>query len=329
MKKFSAFISALILASALVSCSSSDSSSSESSAPQVSQENSIEESTEELTEEQTEKVTEEVQEETVQETSEDSQEKSEPQTVPPEEVGYEGMTAVYADSLADGEYDISVDSSSSMFKIKKCKLTVADGQMTASMVMGGTGYQWLFMGTADDAENADESAYIPYTEENDTCIFTVPVNALDEIIDCAAYSKKKEIWYDRQLVFRADSLSDIAFKEARGNTVETLGLADGVYNMEASLSGGSGKASISSPAKVTITDGKATAEIVWSSNKYDYMIVNDEKYLPVSTEENSVFEIPVEVFDSAFTVLADTTAMSTPHEIEYKIIFSSENAQAE
>ncbi|HAE51854.1 MAG TPA: hypothetical protein DCG30_01180 [Ruminococcus sp.] len=59
------------------------------------------------------------------------------------------------------------------------------------------------------------------------------------------------------------------------------------------------------------------------------MIVNDEKYLPVSTEENSVFEVPVEVFDSEFTVLADTTAMSTPHEIEYKIIFSSENAQAE
>ena len=325
MKKFSAFISALILVSALVSCSSSESSSSESSAPQASQENS----TEEITEEQTEEITKDVPEETVQESSEDSQENSEPQTVPPEEVGYEGMTAVYAESLADGEYDISVDSSSSMFKIKKCRLTVADGNMTASMVMGGTGYQWLFLGTADNAANADESEYIPYTEENDTCIFTVPVNALDEIIDCAAYSKKKEIWYDRQLVFRADSLPDTAFTESRGNTVETLGLADGTYNIEVNLSGGSGKASISSPAKVTISDGKAAAEIIWSSNKYDYMIVNDEKYLPVSTEENSVFEIPVEVFDSAFTVLADTTAMSTPHEIEYKLIFSSETVQAE
>ena len=53
-----------------------------------------------------------------------------------------------------------------------------------------------------------------------------------------------------------------AFKEGRGNTVETLGLADGTYNMNVSLSGGSGKASISSPAKVTVTNGKAVAEIV-------------------------------------------------------------------
>ena len=219
MKKFSAFIFALILASALVSCSSSDNPSSESSAPQASQENS----TEEITEEQTEEITEDVQEETVQEVSseEPAEETSEEiQTVPPEEVGYEGMTAVYAENLADGEYDISVDSSSSMFKIKKCRLTVADGNMTASMVMGGTGYQWLFLGTADNAANADESEYIPYTEENDVYTFTIPVNALDEIIDCAAYSKKKETWYDRQLVFRADSLPDKALKEAKGNTVE-------------------------------------------------------------------------------------------------------------
>ena len=72
-----------------------------------------------------------------------------------------------------------------------------------------------------------------------------------------------------------------------------------------------------------VTNGKAVAEIIWSSNKYDYMIVNDEKYLPVSVEENSVFEIPVDIFDSEFTVYADTTAMSTPHEIEYKLCFDS------
>ncbi|MBR1592071.1 MAG: hypothetical protein IJ666_03565 [Ruminococcus sp.] len=319
MKKFLAFISAFLISAALFSCSSGDNSSV--SAPQVSevQENSAAETTEEVTEEITEEITEELTEELTGQT----QEKSEPQTVPPEEVGYEGMTAVYAESLADGEYEISVDSSSSMFKIVGCKLIVNNGEMTAAMTMSGTGYEWLFMGTADDAENAPESDYIPYEETDGSYVFTVPVNALDEVTDCAAYSKKKETWYDRQLVFRADSLPDTAFTEMRGNTVETLGLADGTYQMEASLSGGSGKASIASPAEITITDGKAVAEIIWSSNKYDYMIVNDEKYLPVSTEENSVFEIPVEIFDSEFTVYADTTAMSTPHEIEYKILINS------
>ena len=303
---------------ALASCSSGNSVSESS---QDTKSEVIQETTEEITEEPTEETTEEITEEITEESTQEASE--EKQTVPPEEVGYEGMTAVYAENLVDGEYDISVDSSSSMFNITACKLTVADGEMTAEMTMGGTGYKWLFMGTGEDAENADESEYIPYTEQDGLNIFTVPVSALDEVIDCTAFSKKKETWYDRQLVFRADSLPMTAFKEGRGNTVETLGLADGTYNMNVSLSGGSGRASINSPAKVTVTDGKAVAEIIWSSNKYDYMIVNDEKYLPVSVEENSVFEIPVDIFDCEFTVYADTTAMSTPHEIEYKLCFDS------
>ncbi|MBR0142346.1 MAG: hypothetical protein IJM19_08895, partial [Ruminococcus sp.] len=98
---------------------------------------------------------------------------------------------------------------------------------------------------------------------------------------------------------------------------------DGEYMTEVELSGGSGKASVKSPTKVSVKEGKAYARIEWSSNKYDYMIVNDEKYLPVSVEENSVFEIPVDIFDCEFTVYADTTAMSTPHEIEYKLCFDS------
>ncbi|MBR0142137.1 MAG: hypothetical protein IJM19_07820, partial [Ruminococcus sp.] len=240
MKKL--IISAIILSMALASCSSGNSVSESS---QDTKSEVIQETTEEITEEPTEKTTEEITEESTQEASEEKQ------TVPPEEVGYEGMTAVYAENLVDGEYDISVDSSSSMFKITACKLTVADGEMTAEMTMGGTGYKWLFMGTGADAENADESEYIPYTEQDGLNIFTVPVSALDEVIDCTAFSKKKETWYDRQLVFRADSLPMTAFKESRGNTVEDIGLADGTYNMNVSLSGGSGKASISSPAKIT------------------------------------------------------------------------------
>ncbi|MDE6849420.1 MAG: hypothetical protein K2J44_08770, partial [Ruminococcus sp.] len=63
--------------------------------------------------------------------------------------------------------------------------------------------------------------------------------------------------------------------------------------------------------------------IIWNSNNYDYMVVDGEKYLPVSTDEFSVFEIPVTVFDRKMSVSADTTAMSTPHEIEYTLYFDS------
>ena len=62
------------------------------------------------------------------------------------------------------------------------------------------------------------------------------------------------------------------------------------------------------------------------------MIVNGEKYLPVNGEEgvgNSTFLIPVLCMDEPMTVIADTTAMSTPHEITYTLTFHSETAAAE
>ena len=75
--------------------------------------------------------------------------------------------------------------------------------------------------------------------------------------------------------------------------------------------------------QLTVADGKATAPIEWSSSNYDYMKVDDVQYDPVNTEGNSVFEIPVSGFDWKMPVLADTTAMSTPHEIDYTLTFDS------
>ena len=62
----------------------------------------------------------------------------------------------------------------------------------------------------------------------------------------------------------------------------------------------------------------------WSSPNYDYMIVDDEKYFPVNTDGNSVFEIPVAALDTPLTVIGDTVAMSKPHEIEYTLTFLSD-----
>ena len=259
--------------------------------------------------------------ETVTTTAEPTTEKV---TAAQQEVGYEGMTAITADDINDGKYDISVDSSSTMFKVTECKLSVENGSMTAVMTMSGSGYEYLFMGTGDEAEKADKSQYIPAEEDDGTFRFTVPVEALDKEIDCAAFSKRKELWYDRKLVFRADSIPISAFREGMITSVESLGIKDGEYTVEVKLEGGSGKATVTSPAKLIIKDGKAEAEIVWSSNKYDYMIVNEQKFLPTSTEEFSVFSIPVTGFDYRMPVSADTTAMSTPHEISYTLYFDSE-----
>lgn len=236
----------------------------------------------------------------------------------------DNLTPVYADELKDGEYDIDILSSSSMFNIVSCRLTVENGEMSAVMTMGGTGYLYVYMGTGEEAVAASDSDYIPYVEnDNGEHTFTVPVEALDKSISCAAFSKNKEKWYDRQLVFSTDKLPEDAFSEARYKTVEDLGLNDGMYIVSVTLDGGSGRVSVESPASIVVADGCAVATIVWSSSNYDYMIVDGEKYLPLDGEETSTFEIPVTGFDYKMPVSADTTAMSTPHEIEYTLYFDS------
>ena len=211
-----------------------------------------------------------------------------------------------------------------MFVIDSCQLTVDNGKMTAAMTMGGKGYLYLYMGTAEQAAAADEKDFISYTEDaNGAHVYTVPVSELDYGIDCAAFSKNKEQWYPRTLVFRADSLPTDAFKPGVLKTVSSLGLVDGTYEVGVTLGGGTGRSGVESPAKLTIEGGKAMATIVWSSSNYDYMVVNDQHYDPVNTEGNSTFTIPVEFFDYNMAVLADTTAMSEPHEIAYTLNFDS------
>ena len=147
-------------------------------------------------------------------------------------------------------------------------------------------------------------------------------------IPCAAFSKNKEIWYDRTLVFRADSLPLEAFQEGVYPTAASLNLADGDYTVEVELSGGSGRASVQSPAVLRAEGGQAWATIVWGSSNYDYMRIGEKQFFPVQTEGNSTFELPVPVFDRKLTVFADTTAMSTPHEIEYALRFDSGTIQS-
>ena len=241
-----------------------------------------------------------------------------------EEVVEEGMTPISGDKVKDGTYSVAVKSSSKMFDITACELTVESGKMTATMHMGGKGYLYVYMGTGEQAAAADEADYIPFTEQADgTHSFTVPVDALDEGIDCAAFSKKKEKWYDRTILFRADSLPMDAFADGVVTTPDSLSLADGSYTADVALAGGSGRASVQSPAELTVKDGKVTAKIVWSSKNYDYMKVGDTKYDTVIEDEHSTFEIPVSCFAWAMAVKADTTAMSEAHEIDYTLTFDS------
>ena len=104
---------------------------------------------------------------------------------------------------------------------------------------------------------------------------------------------------------------------------KSLDLADGSYQVSVALSGGSGRASVASPAQLRVENGKGVATIVWSSSNYDYMIVDEVRYEPVTVKEHSVFEIPIVGLDTDMPVIADTVAMSAPHEIGYTLRFDS------
>jgi sirohydrochlorin cobaltochelatase len=209
-------------------------------------------------------------------------------------------------SLKDGTYPITVDSSASMFKIVDCMLTVQDGEMSAVMTLSAQGFGKVYMGTGEaaltDAANVSE-----FTLNGERHSFAVPVAALDTQLDCAGWSIRKEQWYDHTVVFNSASVPAEAFKP---------------QEIAVTLTGGSGKASVQSPAKLLKVDGAAHAEIVWSSPNYSYMKIGETQYNPVNTEGNSTFVIPVEL-DADMQVIACTVAMSAPKEIEYTLRFDS------
>ena len=226
-------------------------------------------------------------------------------------------------ALPDGVYTADFDTDSSMFHANeacngKGTLTVKDGKMTFHVSLASKKIVNLYPGAAADAEankadwlipTVDTVTYSDGTSE-EVYGFDIPVEAVDEEFALALLGKKGT-WYDHT----------VSIRNAEPKA-ETEVPADGAYPCKVTLEGGSGKASVESPAALTVADGKMTATIVWSSPNYDYMIVNGEKYLPTNTEGNSTFEIPVAALDTALSVTADTVAMSKPHEIEYTLSFS-------
>ncbi len=111
---------------------------------------------------------------------------------------------IYADQVQAGTYAIEVTSSSSMFRIVDAQLTVKDNEMSAVLTLSGTGYLKLYMGTGEQALQGTDDECIYYVENDEgQYTYEVPVEALNQEIDCAAWSIRKEKWYDRVLVFES------------------------------------------------------------------------------------------------------------------------------
>ena len=241
------------------------------------------------------------------------------------------VQAQSAPALADGVYQASFSTDSSMFHANeacdgKGVLTVQNGQMSIYVTLAGKGIVNLFPGTAEDARKPGAEWLQPTLETvhysdgttDEANAFLIPVPCLDEDFDVALVGKKGT-WYDHKV-----SVSDP--QPLADDTAESEVPADGSYTVEAVLQGGSGKASVQSPARLTVENGAMTATVIWSSKNYDRMIVNGQEYTPTYENGLSCFTIPVSALGTPLPVQAETTAMSQPHMIDYTLTFSNPEA---
>ncbi len=262
-------------------------------------------------------------------TEESAEESSEVLT---EEQSEESAQEAKAAPIEDGTYLASFDTDGSMFHVNeawdgKGILTVKDGEMTIHIVMPSKNTVNLFYGLAEDAKKDGAVLIDPTNEEvtyddgtsEEVYAFDVPVPVLNEEYDLALIGKK-QVWYDHKVKVSNPEPYDGETESAKADDAKADANDEGL-TAEVTLTGGSGKATVTSPAKIKEEDGKIIATIEWSSPHYDYMIVDGVKYMPVNTEGNSVFEIPIPGYNEDFTVIADTVAMSKPHEIEYVLNF--------
>lgn len=244
--------------------------------------------------------------------------------------------------LEDGIYTVEFDTDSNMFHVNEAKdgkgiLTVKDGEMTIHVSLVSKSIVNLFQGLKEDAQKEGAELLEPTTDEvtysdgytEEVYGFDIPVPVLDEEFDVALLGKKGK-WYDHKVsVSNPVPASEEEAETFQGKTAKDLGLEEGNYTADVSLEGGSGKATVESPAKLTVKDNEITAVIKWSSPNYDYMVVDGEKYEMTNKEGNSTFEIPVAGFDGPIPVKANTVAMSEPHEIDYTLKFDSESLKEE
>ena len=272
-----------------------------------------------------------------------------------------GMTPIYPMDVKDGTYDIEGLSSSAYFRLKDCKVTPSGDKFLIDFSIYSTSYECIYMGTGEEAAEASLDEYIFPDEADGICTFHIEVDALNKEYSCSAFSKRRDKWYERHIVFDASTLPNYAMEyelpdyEVIENAIELydekygtntkdqhnasrasravsgttepvkVNIKDGTYSIEVGMTGGSGRASVSSPTWFIVEDGKAYARLLWSSPNYDYMILGGKKYLNETTDgSNSTFTIPITAMDQPITVIGDTTAMGDPLEIEYQLTFYEE-----
>ncbi len=223
--------------------------------------------------------------------------------------------------------------------------------MTATIILSGEGYDYVYMGTPKQARSAGKSKWIKAKIVNGYYTFTVPVSALDKKLAITPHSWKYEHdadpstdpWRpDKWIIFYSKGAKKVkgdssivpskkkinkekkiekwhdAKNKGTSKVDNSTSLKDGVYKPDrVSWSGGSGRLAYIHCTKVTVKGGKAFATLEFASSKYDSLRANGTTYSKQGGG-NSKFVIPIKL-NANNTIIGRTTAMSQPHWIEYKV----------
>ena len=216
-------------------------------------------------------------------------------------------------TLEDGIYtpdDVSFTGGTGRVKITVPTITVTNGKAYADILFSSKSYTKLQAGGKTYEPEADTSngslfKKVPVALNKDTAI----------VGTTTAMSKINDIEYSIH-VKKSEPVNDPDTPAVDNRT----DLADGVWVPDSfSVSGGTNKVIITCP-KVTISDGKAVATIVFSSDKYTQLKANGKIYDGVtdSAANTSTFSVPV-ALNTANPIIGKTVRMSDPHWISYSI----------
>ncbi len=217
----------------------------------------------------------------------------------------------FSDAAAPG-----VTTNIRMFKVVGATLySDKDGKMVGTITLSGKSYDKLFLGTKAEAEAAGDDGMITYHDNNGLYEYgPFAVSALDKVITISSHSTDSNKWYERQITFNSSKLLAAATDVVDNSTA----LPDGTYTPENfTAAGGTGKVTITCP-QVIVENGKAFADVTFSSKKYVYVKANNQLFNGTVNTSGVTYRIPVDLNEDV-KILALTTGMSMAHEIAYTL----------
>lgn len=86
-----------------------------------------------------------------------------------------------------------------MFKATSASVSGTGSSKILTIILSGTGYQYLYKGSTEEASTSRQSSRIKYYEKDGGYAFDIPVSEQETTIDLASLSTKQQKWYSRKL----------------------------------------------------------------------------------------------------------------------------------